>query len=157
MGTTILIPPSLPTLAHLIAAEWNIVTTGSIKQHTLPLTSLVCRAIDHLDPASPKQIREQVIEDLHRYIDTDAILFFAPHEQAQGELTKLQIEEWLPLIRWGCDAFYEIYTRSPDGGIANFKRQPWKTRNVLKNWMMTYVSLFLLYHYGPSVRGFLLK
>lgn len=74
------------------------------------------------------------------YIDTDTILFFAPTEQAQGELTKLQLQRWQPLILWGCNVFGEIYTRSAEGGIGNFKRQPWKTRNVLKNWMMTYHS-----------------
>ena len=137
IGTEILIPPQLGILAHLIGAEWNVVTTGSIRQHSLPLTSLVCRALDHLDPANPKNIREQVIEELHRYIDTDTILFFAPHDQAQGKLVKMQLEEWQPLIRWGTNAFWELYPRSAEKGIANFGRQPWKTRNVLKNWMMT--------------------
>jgi len=104
---------------------------------TFPLTSLVCRALDHLDPANPKNIREQVIEELHRYIDTDTILFFAPRDQAGGKLVKMQLEEWQPLIRWGTNAFWGVYARSAEKGIANFERQPWKTRNVLKNWMMT--------------------
>ena len=105
-------------LAYLIAAEWNSVTTGSLKQHTLPLTSLACRAIDDLDPENPQNIREQVIEDLHLFIDT---------------------ELWHPLIRWACNVFGELDTRRAEGGIGNFKRQAWKTRNVLKNWMMTYL------------------
>ena len=137
IGTEILIPPQLGILAHLISAEWNVVTTGSIRQHSLPLTSLVCRALDHLDPANPKNLREQVIEELHRYIDTDTILFFAPRDQAGGKLVKMQLEEWQPLIRWGTNAFWGVYARSAEKGIANFERQPWKTRNVLKNWMMT--------------------
>jgi ATP synthase mitochondrial F1 complex assembly factor 2 len=126
-------------LAYLIAAEWNSVTTGSLKQHTLPLTSLACRAIDDLDPENPQNIREQVIEDLHLFIDTDAILFFAPQDQARGELIRLQLELWHPLIRWACNVFGELDTRRAEGGIGNFKRQAWKTRNVLKNWMMTYL------------------
>jgi ATP synthase mitochondrial F1 complex assembly factor 2 len=137
-GNTILLPSSLSTLAHLIGAEWNVVTTGSVRQHTLPLTSLACRAIDHLTPNSPKEIRRSVIDSFIRYLDTDAVLFFAPEDQALGKLTKLQIEEWTPIINWAQGTFgVEIDVRPGEVGIGQFKKQPEETRERFREWLGT--------------------
>jgi ATP synthase F1 complex assembly factor 2 len=127
-------------LAYLIGAEWNIVTTGSIRQHTLPLTSLVCRAIDQLTPGTPKDIRSSAIESIIRYIDTDAILFFAPENQAHGTILRMQMEEWTPLIKWASEAFgVDIHSRSGEVGIGQFAQQPKETRDVFQKWMESFV------------------
>jgi ATP synthase mitochondrial F1 complex assembly factor 2 len=100
------------------------------------LTSLVCRAVDQLNPKSPKQIRESVIDDLLRYLDTDAVLFFAPQSQAEGSLLKMQIEEWTPLIQWASDAFDSpIHTRSGEVGIGQFAHQPEETKKRVRQWI----------------------
>ena len=129
----------MSTLAYLIGAEWNVVTTGSVRQHTLPLTSLVCRAIDQLTPHTPKETRATVIEDLLRYLDTDAVLFFAPEGQAHGQLLRIQLEEWSPVIEWSKKVFeVVIHSRSGETGIGQFGKQPKETRNAFRNWMETY-------------------
>jgi len=136
LGNTILLPERLSTLAYLIGAEWNVVTTGSVRQHTLPLTSLVCRAIDQLTPGTPKEIRSSVIDSLLRYLDTDAILFFAPESQAHGQLVKMQLDEWIPVIKWASDTFgVQIHSRSGEVGIGQFKKQPDSTREKFRQFM----------------------
>lgn len=136
LGNTIILPPRLSTLAYLIGAEWNVVTTGSVRQHTLPLTSLVCRAIDQLTPNTPKEIRDGVIESLLRYLDTDAVLFFAPEGQAHGQLLQIQTEEWTPLINWAKTTFkVDIHSRSGEIGIGQFTKQPLATREAFRSWM----------------------
>jgi len=139
MGNTIVLPPRLSSLAFLIGAEWNVVTTGSVRQHTLPLTSLVCRAIDQLTPHTPKEIRSSVIESLLRYLDTDAIVFFAPEGQAHGQLLQIQIEEWTPVIKWAERTFgVDIHSRSGEIGIGQFTKQPLETREAFCAWMEKY-------------------
>jgi len=136
LGSTIVLPPPLSTLAYLIGAEWNVVTTGSVRQHTLPLTSLVCRAIDQLTPGASKDVRASAIDGLLRYLDTDAILFFAPEAQAHGSLLRMQTEEWTPLIRWARETLgVDIHSRSGELGIGQFEKQPPSTRENFRQWM----------------------
>lgn len=136
LGNTIILPPRLSTLAHLIGAEWNVVTTGSVRQHTLPLTSLVCRAIDQLTPNTPKETRNNVIDSMLRYLDTDAVLFFAPEGQAHGQLLRIQTEEWRPIINWAQQTFdVEIHSRSGETGIGQFGKQPAQTRDAFRKWI----------------------
>jgi ATP synthase F1 complex assembly factor 2 len=139
LGNTIILPPRLSTLAYLIGAEWNIVTTGSVRQHTLPLTSLVCRAIDQLTPGTPKEIRSAVIESLLGYLDTDAIIFFAPESQAHGSILRMQIKEWAPLVKWASKTFgVDIHSRSGEVGIGQFAKQPVETSDAFRTWMESY-------------------
>lgn len=110
-----------------------------MRQHTLPLTGLVCRAIDQLTPGTPKEIRAGVIESLLRYLDTDAILFFAPENQAYGALLQLQTEEWTPVINWAQKTFHvKIHSRSGEIGIGQFNKQPEATKGKFEQWMNTY-------------------
>lgn len=135
-GNTIFLPPRLSTLAYLIGAEWNVVTTGSVRQHTLALTSLACRAIDQLTPGASKDIRAGVIDSLLQYLDTDAILFFGPESQAHGQLLQTQTEEWTPVINWAQEAFdVKIYSRSGEAGIGEFPKQPEETKVRVREWM----------------------
>lgn len=136
IGNIIVVPPRLSILAHLIGLEWDVVTTGSVRQHTLPLTSLVCRAIDHLTPGATNEIRSAVIESVLRYLDTDAILFFAPEYQGHGTLTQMQAEEWNPVINWAQRAFdVKIYLSSGETGIGQFKKQPEETKRKFRQWL----------------------
>ncbi|KAK1446064.1 ATP12 chaperone [Colletotrichum melonis] len=76
------LPPSKQHLASALAIEWDLITSAeqATKQHLIPLTSLICRAIDIAadDAANDGAIREHVANTLMRYLDTDAMLCWAP-------------------------------------------------------------------------------
>lgn len=92
-GKKLMVPADRPLLACLIAQEWDE-QTQVVKPHSLPLTSLMARAIDGL---SEDRTRKEVEEFLLRYFDTDAVCF---HQDRPAALVKLQKERWLPLIEW---------------------------------------------------------
>ena len=89
------IPRSKRLLAHALAAEWDQLT--SVRQatqgHRVPLTSLVCRALDlHAEvEKQQKSIADRkkgrrtqgdtVIENLLRYLDTDSLLCWMPAKE----------------------------------------------------------------------------
>lgn len=65
--------------------EWDLLTSSqqASKEHLIPLTSLVCRAIDIAkDDASPipeaEKIRTLITTQVLRYLDTDSLLCWAP-------------------------------------------------------------------------------
>ncbi|KAG2229955.1 hypothetical protein INT48_003500 [Thamnidium elegans] len=93
---------SFPTkqreLALLTAAEWDA-QTKNLKAHTLPLTSIVARAIDGFDPVNAEDptVRGGVIDKLMHYFDTDAICY---HEEFPEILTELQDKYWKPILSW---------------------------------------------------------
>lgn len=72
-------------MATAIALEWDLLTSAqqATKQHLIPLTSLVCRAIDIAqDDANNKpeadKIRTAITTSVLRYLDTDSLLCWAP-------------------------------------------------------------------------------
>ncbi|OAQ68641.1 ATP12 ATPase family protein [Pochonia chlamydosporia 170] len=79
------LPLSKPNLAFAIALEWDNLTSAqqATKQHLIPLTSLVCRAVDiekddaSSTPSSAK-IRNEITTSVLRYLDTDSLLCWAP-------------------------------------------------------------------------------
>ncbi|KAM0333564.1 hypothetical protein ACHAQA_002229 [Verticillium albo-atrum] len=107
-GTTniIRLPTSKPHLATAVAMEWDLLTSAyqATKQHLIPMTSLICRAIDieandthGTAPTTPaptgppaeapfsstgnpedKTIRAQIATTVMRYFDTDSMLCWAP-------------------------------------------------------------------------------
>ncbi|KAL0937586.1 uncharacterized protein CTRU02_207318 [Colletotrichum truncatum] len=75
------LPPSKQHLASALAIEWDLLTSSqqATRQHLIPLTSLVCRAIDIAeDDAASATIREQIATTVLRYLDTDSLLCWAP-------------------------------------------------------------------------------
>ncbi|KAG6003786.1 hypothetical protein E4U21_001690 [Claviceps maximensis] len=80
----ILLPISKPNLAFAIALEWDSLTSTAqaTKQHLIPLTSLVCRALDieasdrDNTPGAVK-LRDQITTTVMRYLDTDSLLCWA--------------------------------------------------------------------------------
>jgi ATP synthase F1 complex assembly factor 2 len=102
------IPLSKPYLAHALALEWDLITSAqqATKQHLIPLTSTVCRALDIADDdaahaAAPgaswaPPIRATVAALLLRYLDTDSLLCWAPppaDPPAPGEPTLRELQE----------------------------------------------------------------
>ncbi|KFA76635.1 hypothetical protein S40288_05979 [Stachybotrys chartarum IBT 40288] len=79
------IPLSKQNLATALAIEWDVLSSAqqATRQHLIPLTSLVCRALDiAADDASPTpeatKIRTTIATTLLRYLDTDSLLCWAP-------------------------------------------------------------------------------
>ncbi|GAB0135059.1 hypothetical protein EsDP_00003411 [Epichloe bromicola] len=79
------LPLSKPNLAFAIALEWDSLTSTSqaTKQHLIPLTSLVCRALDIEDSDADRapralKLREQITTTAMRYLDTDSLLCWVP-------------------------------------------------------------------------------
>ncbi|KHN98712.1 ATP12 ATPase family protein [Metarhizium album ARSEF 1941] len=80
------LPASKPNLAFAIALEWDALTSSlqATKQHLIPLTSLVCRALDverddaSSAPGAAKTIRGEITASVLRYLDTDSLLCWAP-------------------------------------------------------------------------------
>ncbi|OAA61628.1 ATP12, ATPase F1F0-assembly protein [Niveomyces insectorum RCEF 264] len=82
------LPPHKRLLAHALAVEWDQMT--SVRQatqgHRVPLTSLVCRALDLAPPpdkgTTTTTTRTSAIHDLLRYLDTDSLLCWEPPEDS---------------------------------------------------------------------------
>ncbi|KAL2017378.1 hypothetical protein VTK56DRAFT_2258 [Thermocarpiscus australiensis] len=81
------LPRSKPHLAHALALEWdNLVSAQqATKQHLIPLTSLVSRALDiaadddaHTSSTDTPPLRASIAQTLLRYLDTDSLLCWSP-------------------------------------------------------------------------------
>lgn len=79
------LPATKHALATALALEWDLLTSAqqATKQHLIPLTSLVCRAIDIAQDdasgtAEDAKIRSTIATALLRYLDTDSLLCWAP-------------------------------------------------------------------------------
>lgn len=95
------IPLTKPLLAHALALEWDLLTSAqqATKHHLIPLTSLVCRALDISaddNAGQPGGIRAGITTMLLRYLDTDSLLCWAPAPRdppAEGETTLRELQE----------------------------------------------------------------
>ncbi|KAK8075062.1 Protein ATP12 [Apiospora hydei] len=80
------LPLSKPMLAGALALEWDQLTSvqQATKHHLIPLTSLVCRAIDIAEDdevahsGAVESLRAGIAKVVMRYLDTDTMLCFAP-------------------------------------------------------------------------------
>lgn len=79
------LPLSKPNLASALALEWDHLTSAheATKQHLIPLTGLVCRALDiqasdESDAADGSKIRAGITTMVLKYLDTDSLLCWAP-------------------------------------------------------------------------------
>ncbi|KAI1417381.1 ATP12-domain-containing protein [Hypoxylon sp. FL1857] len=82
------LPLTKPLLATALAIEWDMLVSAqqATRQHLIPLTSLVCRALDIADDDAAAAggggdsagVREGIAKMLLRYLDTDSLLCWAP-------------------------------------------------------------------------------
>ncbi|RYP57763.1 hypothetical protein DL769_009296 [Monosporascus sp. CRB-8-3] len=95
------LPLSKPLLAGALALEWDLLVSAqqATRQHLIPLTSLVCRAIDIREDDEAREgisdsnsrsgsssnvnegIRRSIVRTVLRYLDTDSLLCWAPPPQ----------------------------------------------------------------------------
>ncbi|CAJ0638113.1 12746_t:CDS:10 [Entrophospora sp. SA101] len=121
-GSHLIIPKTKKYLALLIAGEWES-QKAVLKHHSLPLTSLVARAIDVFDKDVKE--REKVITSLIKYLDTDTICYQEPFPES---LVNLQKEHWDPLINW-IQSTYNIEIKSTHSIIGI--KQPIQSKEKL--------------------------
>ncbi|CAG8513835.1 11924_t:CDS:2 [Ambispora gerdemannii] len=101
-GSPLTIKHSQRTLALLLAGEWESQETV-LKHHSLPLTSLVSRAIDTFEDRNSSE-RQQAITRLLSYLDNDTLCYQQSYPES---LVELQKRHWDPLLRWA-QKFYEV-------------------------------------------------
>ena len=76
------IPQSKLHVAVGIALEWDLLTSAqdALRSHLIPITSLAARAhsISMEDADGVSSIREEIVANLIRYLDTDTLLSWSP-------------------------------------------------------------------------------
>ncbi|KAG0146486.1 hypothetical protein CROQUDRAFT_657292 [Cronartium quercuum f. sp. fusiforme G11] len=132
-GNQLVIPRSKIALAILVAREWSE-QRKVLKQHSLPLTSLVSRAIDGLNESD----RAAIVDSLLSYLDTDTICFF---ESKPKRLVDLQEKYWKPLIEW-INQSYSIDLKLYEDSII-LPKQSSHTKESLRSVVMEFDQLKL--------------
>lgn len=127
----LILPASKKPLAHMVQHEWMVLPSLKIKNHSVPLTSLVSRAIDI---AQSPEVRNAAIKDIMPYIDTDALLIFEPSDSYQGRLRKAQETDFRPVIA-EADKFWGITLNSMDSdkGLLGNRQTP-EDKEKVRQW-----------------------
>ncbi|KAG9319881.1 hypothetical protein KVV02_002593 [Mortierella alpina] len=81
-------------LALMIAGEWHGQKT-LLKSHSLPMTSLVARAIDGF--VGNEQGRTETLNRLIKFLDTDSICY---QQDFPESIVKAQEKHWDPILNW---------------------------------------------------------
>jgi len=92
-------------LAEALAYEWAKQKTD-LQPAGMPLMTLTCSAIDVTG-----NFREEIIEELLRFLTTDTVLFFEDPADAEAGLVELQEELWKPLLEWIAALHGDLDTR----------------------------------------------
>ena len=152
------LPLTKPHLAHALAIEWDQLTSAqqATKQHLVPLTSLVCRAVDIAEddrahPSAGSSIRSGLATMLLRYLDTDSLLCWAPAgdptdptrpESATNDegytLRELQERTALPIVGFLSTHVWPGVELRPvlDSGSIIPQRQPDGVREIVQGWVL---------------------
>ena len=141
------IPKSKTHLATAIALEWdNLVSAQqALKQHYIPLTSMISRAIDieAADAQGDAKIRESIVAMLMRYFTTDTLLCWAPEKnihdpEAEGKtLRELQTEVATPIISHLTSQVWPGVEINPvlDPDSILPAPQPAMTQEIIRGWL----------------------
>ncbi|KAI0458133.1 hypothetical protein F5B21DRAFT_461432 [Xylaria acuta] len=157
------LPPTKPLLAGALALEWDLLVSvqQATKQHLIPLTSLVCRALDIADDDAGRDVgagtkgeesttneslRAGVARMLMRYLDTDSLLCWAPpprygHDAPDGggntlrELQKRAAEEVVTYLSTHVWPGVEIEPVLDGESIMPRGQKP-ETHQIIEGWIM---------------------
>lgn len=146
------VPLSKPLLASALAIEWDMLLSAqqANKQHLIPLTSLVCRALDIVDNDAATQsssgaqesVRASIVKTVMRYLDTDSLLCWAPtprhHEEGIETLRDLQkrtSEEIVGFLSSQVWPGIEIVPVLDEDNIMP-RRQSETTKSIVEGWVM---------------------
>ncbi|KAK3497541.1 uncharacterized protein B0T23DRAFT_374534 [Neurospora hispaniola] len=144
------LPLTKPSLASALAIEWDQLVSAqqATKQHLIPLTSLVCRALDIADQDSlgKTDIRNAIATVLLRYLDTDSLLCWAPapehpedgRNEAGYTLREVQEEAYSSVVSFLTTRVWPGVTIVPvldETSIMPRQQEP-GTREVVQGWML---------------------
>ncbi|KAI1141203.1 ATP12-domain-containing protein [Hypoxylon sp. FL0543] len=141
------LPLSKPLLATALAIEWDMLVSAqqATRQHLIPLTSLVCRALDIADDdAAAGDVRAGIARMLMRYLDTDSLLCWAPppgeHDLPEGaeslrDRQKRAAEEVVGFLTSRVWPGVEIEPVL-DGDSIMPRSHPEFTRQIVQGWIM---------------------
>ncbi|KAI1211914.1 ATP12-domain-containing protein [Annulohypoxylon truncatum] len=161
------IPLSKPLLAGALAAEWDMLLSPqqATRSHFIPLTGLVCRALDIADDdaascasagggggsgsgsgsgkgINEQKLREGIVKVLLKYLDTDSLLCWAPpprHEDGPGEsLRDRQKKATEEVVGFLTSRVWPGVTIEPvlDGESIMPRSHPEITRQIIQGWIM---------------------
>ncbi|KAI1437830.1 hypothetical protein GGR50DRAFT_643081 [Xylaria sp. CBS 124048] len=144
------IPASKPLLAAALALEWDLLVSAqqATRHHLIPLTSLVCRALDILDAdgLEKSDLRSGIARTLMRYLDTDSLLCWAPPPRygqdapdAQGNsLRDVQRRASEEVLAFLCTRVWPGVEIEPvlDGESIMPRGQKLETRQIIEGWIM---------------------
>ncbi len=150
------IPHHKPHLASAIALEWDLLVSAqqALRQHLIPLTSLLSRAIEiaEEDKTSSSsgvgEIRSNIVKMVMRYLDTDSLLCWAPepvpdppgyetHVGRTESLRSIQKKTAQEIVGYLTERVWpglEIVPVLDEGSIMP-KSQPQMTRDVIQGWV----------------------
>ena len=150
------VPHHKPHLASAIALEWDLLVSAqqALRQHLIPLTSLVSRALEiaEEDNTSPSvgvgEIRSNIVKTVMRYLDTDSLLCWAPepvpdppgyetHVGRTESLRSIQKRTAEEIIGYLTERVWPGLKIVPvlDEGSILPKSQPQMTRDVIQGWV----------------------
>lgn len=147
------VPRSKPQIAHAIAIEWDMLESAqqALKNHNIPITSMVARAQDIIEEEARgnSETRDEIITTMMRYLDTDTLLCWAPertaHDASQLEmhsdrtesLRETQIKTAKPIISFLNTSVWpgvEIKPVLDENSIMPIQQSE-MTRSVIRGWM----------------------
>ena len=146
----LILPKGKRALAGAIAIEWDQLVSAqqASKQHYVPLTSLVSRALDiqaaDTQHGPGNEIRRNIVTTLMRYLGTDTLLCWAPEKNIHApdrpdikSLRQRQREVAEPIIAFLTTHIFPgidiIPTLGEDSIIPT--SQPELTREVIRGWI----------------------
>lgn len=133
-GTTLVMPTK--ALAEAVAMEWEM-QGEDIDPKSMSLMPLAGTAIDRIP-----DIRENLIEGLLKYAETDLLCYMA--DDTQPELAKRQEKMWQPVLDWAADKLGARFVATH--GIVAIEQSP-KALEALRivlqdfdNWVLASMS-----------------
>ncbi|KAG0043551.1 ATP synthase complex assembly protein atp12 [Gryganskiella cystojenkinii] len=93
-GNPLTLPKEQKHLAIMIAGEWQG-QKALLKSHSLPMTSLVARAIDGF--IGNEQGRKETLDRLIKFLDTDSICY---QQDFPDSIVQAQTKHWQPILKW---------------------------------------------------------
>ncbi|KAF9186977.1 ATP synthase complex assembly protein atp12 [Haplosporangium sp. Z 767] len=98
-GNQLTLPKDQKHLALMIAGEWHG-QKALLKSHSLPMTSLVARAIDGF--IGNEQGRTETLNRLIKFLDTDSICY---QQDFPDSIVEAQKKHWDPILKWVKDEY----------------------------------------------------
>ncbi|KAH7037598.1 uncharacterized protein B0I36DRAFT_314405 [Microdochium trichocladiopsis] len=150
------LPLSKPLLATALAVEWDMLVSAqqATRQHLIPLTSLVCRALDIADDdrktgsgsgSGAPSIRAAIARTVLRYFDTDTLLCWAPPPKADDtpgpdglslrDTQKKAAEEVIGFLNSRVWPGVELEPVLDEETIMPRRQSP-MTRQIVEGWVM---------------------